>query len=181
MKNIKTTQKNRGGIRQPKWLWRAALAGLVLAVSTGVSYGMTTVFSHFNDASSISGMYFQGWNGSTQPPSAFSWTGSEDATGLAPLGALELQCNFDNAGVDGGVFRINWSGNITGYTALEYDVMIDAASPLDTAGNACDLKVGFNDNVWSEHATDHNISGAGWQHVVVPLSTIGGTESQQSS
>jgi hypothetical protein len=178
MKNIKTTQKNRGGIRQPKWLWRGALAGLVLAVSTGVSYGMTTVFSHFNDASSISGMYFNDWNGSELANgTAFSWTGSEDATGNAPLGALELQCNFGGS-ANGGVFRISWSGNITAYTALEYDVMIDPASPLDTAGNACDLKVGFNDNVWSEHATDHNISGAGWQHVVVPLSTIGGTGSQ---
>lgn len=179
---MKTTHKNKGSIRQPNWFWRAGMAGLVLAASVGVSHAMTLqVFNSFNDASTISGMHFEGWNSSTQPPSAFSWASGPtyDAGSLAGSGSLELQCNFSPS-IQGGVFRLNApSINITGYTALEYDVMVDPASPLDSAGNACDLKVGFSDQGWAGHNTDHNVPGvAGWQHVVIPLSSIGGTGPQ---
>ena len=170
----------RDAVRQPKWLWRAALAGLMLAASTGASYAMTLYWSQFNDATPISGMYFQGWNGSsTAAGTAWSWASGPtyDAAGNAASGSLELQCNFSST-TNGGVFRKTFNGDITGYTDLEYDVLIDPASPLDTAGAACDLKVGYSDQGWSFHATDHPISGTGWQHVDIPLTSLGGTGTQ---
>ena len=176
---MKTTQKNKSGIRQPNWLWRGALAGLILAASTGASYAMTLYWSQFNDSSPLTGMYFQGWNGSSQPPSAFSWASGPtyDAAGNAASGSFKLECNFGGS-ANGGVFRKSFNGDITGYTDLEYDVLIDPASPLDSTGAAMDLKVGFSDQGWSLHNADHTISGTGWQHVDIPLSTIGGTGSQ---
>jgi hypothetical protein len=173
---MKTKQNNTGGRIEPKWLLCAALAGLALAASVSVSRATSLVVDTFD--STIPGVYFQDWNGSeTAYGTSFSWTGSE---GL-PSGAMQLKCNYSPS-TNGGAFRWSYAQDISKYASLEYDVKVDPASPLDQNGNAADFKVGYMDNGWGYHGTDFNVApvatNGGWQHVVIPLSSLGGPGSQ---
>src|SRR5260370_38868956 len=67
----------------------------------------------------------------------------------------------------------------TGYTAVEFDVKVDAASSLDRYGSACAYQVGvFTTSAYNYHANYMNINPVstnnGWAHYKVAASAIGG-------
>src|SRR5664280_2271341 len=167
-------------ISQKYWI-RSGIAGLVLAASLGTASAATLPITSFATAADVSAWYFANWNGST---AAIAWS-TNDAGASASSGSIKLSIDYDNLTKQGGAFRFTHSANIvspTAYTAVEYDVKVDPASPLDRNGHATDLKLGYSDNGWGGHNTDLNISlvttNGGWQHVVVPLSSIGGAGAQ---
>jgi hypothetical protein len=167
-------------ISQKHWI-RSGIAGLALAASLGTASAATLPISSFATSADVSAWYFQNWNGST---AAIAWS-TNDAGGSASSGSIKLSIDYDNLTKNGGAFRLTHSANIvspTAYTAVEYDVKVDPASPQDQFGHATDLKLGYSDNGWGGHNADLNISrvttNGGWQHVVVPISSIGGGGAQ---
>ena len=170
---MKTTRPHRSLL--------AALAALALAASAGTGQAAELMISTFDDSGATAGWYYQNWNGST---AAIGWGAGPDfdAGASAGSGSLKLSIDFDNVGKMGGAFRFTSCQDISTFTALEYDVKVDPASSLDSFGNVADVKVGFMDNGWMFHATDLNIApvaaNEGWQHVVIPLSSISGPGTQ---
>jgi hypothetical protein len=158
-------------------LW--GTAGLILALSAGNSLAtQTLLISSFDTSGTTSGWYFQNWNGST---ATIGWGAgpANDADGNAASGSLQCNTDFGNPSYQGGAYRSpGMSQDISAYTAIEYDIKVDPASPLDAFGNVADVKVGFSDSGWGLHNKDLNIApvstNGGWQHVVIPLSSIGG-------
>ncbi len=175
---MKTSINNRGDLHRPNRFWCATFAGLALAASMGSSQAATLLIDSFDNATQDTGSwYFQNWNGSTAAI-AFS---SNDANGSGSSGSIKLSTDFDPSAKNGGAYRFSTSHDIvspTAYTAIEYDVKVDPASPLDKYGIALDLKLGFSDSGYGLHNTDLNISpvttNGGWQHVVIPISSVSG-------
>ncbi len=156
-------------------LRRTALTGLALAASVGAAQAATDLITSFPNAGSVAGWSQQNWNGSV---GIISWS-ANDAQGSASSGSMELQTDF-NATTNGCAYMLGAGDlNATGYTALEYDVKVDPASPQDQYGTAADFKVGVQTGGgYVFYAADLNISRVttnnGWQHVVVPASSLGG-------
>ena len=144
MKNIKTTQKNRAGIRQPKWLWRAALAGLTLAASVGVSRA-DVIVDQFNNATGAAEVAAwactsQGWG--ITGTAAFS---ANDALSDPNSGSIQFTWNYSPA--DSNVRYTTTApapADLSGATFIEYDLMVDPASGVDNNGNIAAWQYGVN-------------------------------------
>lgn len=158
-----------------------SLASVLAGLSFTLSAPATQVLvSSFDNNTSTNGWYYQNWNNS---PGLFSWaTGpAGDAQGSGSSGSLEMRTLFGGTN-NGGAYRLPVNDlNGSAYTALEYDAKVDPASPLDKYGTASDFKVGvFTTSGYTYHALDYNLAPVstnnGWQHFVVPASSIGGTE-----
>ena len=147
MKNINTTQKNRAGTRQPKWLWRAALAGLTLAASVGVSRANVPI--NLFETSAEVGYSYNNWNGSPIGTESFSANQSTIANPTANPSSGSMQISVVYGGDQHGGTFISIGGpyNLATATGVEFDAMIDSGSPLDNNGNAMEMKVGFNSNI----------------------------------
>lgn len=175
---MKTIQNNKHGLRQSKWPLCAALAGLVLAASVGISSAAEHIVSSFPNASAVTtGWYYQNWNGSAGSMS-FS---TNDANGSASSGSMLMTTTFSPT-LNGGVYRLGIGGyDASAFAALEFDVKVDAASGLDQYGTAADFKVGvFTTSGYTYHANDLNVgivtTNGGWRHLKFPASSLGGVE-----
>jgi hypothetical protein len=159
MKNINTTQKKRAGIRQPVWLWRAALAGLTIAASVGVSRADQTI-NTFDTSSEVSEYSYQNWNGSASGSESFS-ANQSTISGSPTSGSMEIQVVYGGAGQNGGTFvRSGGPWDLSQATGIDFDAMIDPSSPLDNNNNAMEMKVGFNSPSYT--AVADQWIGVGW-------------------
>jgi hypothetical protein len=141
---MKTEQNNKSGIRQPSRLWRASLAGLTLAASISVSHAYQVVLNQFNSAAEVTAFgTLQNWNGSTNGSVSFS---TQDAQANAASGSMKMQIEYSTT-ENGGTFA-SVAAPMPLYaplvTAVEFDIMVDPASPVDPNGNAFYFQIGFN-------------------------------------
>jgi hypothetical protein len=146
-KTIKTTRKNKAGIRQPKWPWYATVAALTLAASVGVS--RANVMINLFDTSAEVGYSYQNWNGSPIGTESFSTSQStiDNPSSNPNSGSLQISVGY-GAGQNGGTFiSIGGPYDLSTATGFEFDAMIDSGSPLDNNLNAMEIKFGFNSNI----------------------------------
>ena len=174
MKNINTTQKNRAGTRQAKWLWRAALAGLTLAASVGISRA-DVIVDQFDNATGAAEcaawVNNPGW-GITAASPTFT---SADAQSSATSGSAEFQWTYTSGGPAGVMWQTAAPAGVdlTTATFVEFDLMVDPASGVDNNGNICAFQGGaggvqtfsFNLGSWGTPFT----KGV-WQHFKLPIS-----------
>jgi hypothetical protein len=162
----------------PSLLSLAAAAVALVALPN--AEGAQVIVTSFDTSASTNGWYYQNWNNSV---GVFSWAAgpAADAGSSANSGSLEMRTVFGGTN-NGGAYRLPVNDlNGSAYTALEYDAKVDPNSPLDKYGGASDFKVGvFTTSAYNYHALDYNLAPVstnnGWQHFVVPASSIGGTE-----
>src|SRR5450432_896485 len=141
---MKTEQNNISRIRQPNRLWRASLAGLTLAASISVSHAYQVILNQFNAAAEVTAFgTLQNWNGSTNGSVSFS---TQDAQTNAASGSMKIQIEY-NPAENGGTY-LSTASPMPLYaplvTAVEFDIMVDQASPVDVNGNAFYFQIGFN-------------------------------------
>ena len=141
---MKIEQNNKIGIRHANRFWRASLAGLTLAASISVSHAYQVVLNQFNSAAEVTAFgTLQNWNGSTNGSVSFS---TQDAQGNAASGSMKMQIEYSSV-ENGGTF-LSTAAPMPVYaplvTAVEFDIMVDPASPVDPNGNAFYFQIGFN-------------------------------------
>jgi hypothetical protein len=157
----------------------------VLALLAAVGAGRANVvIGTFNSAADVSVYSFQGWNGSSDGVAAFS---TNAPTGGLSSGSMQLQLTFDNPGEQGGSFLSSAASvDVSEATNLEFDVMVDPASPVDPNGNVFYFQIGFNspsyDNInpfWLG-SYGKNFTPGVWQHIeiAIPPGSLGSSESQ---
>jgi len=146
---MKTTKTNRDAVRQSKWLQCAALAGLALVASGGVSHA-NLIVNAFDTSAEVSAYGYQNWNGSATGTESFSANQSTIAnlTSTPGSGSMQISVVYGGAGQNGGTF-VSSGGpyDLSQATGIEFDAMIDPSSPLDNLGNAMEIKLGFNSNI----------------------------------
>ena len=168
-------------MKTARFLRLTSIAAMSTAILASPSIqGAQVVVNSFDANSSTNGWYYQNWNNSA---GVFSWAAgpAADAGDSAGSGSLQMRTVFGGTN-NGGAYRLPVNDlNGSAYTALEYDAKVDPASPLDKYGAASDFKVGvFTTSAYTYHALDYNLAPVstnnGWQHFVVPATSIGGTE-----
>jgi PKD repeat protein len=100
------------------------------------------VFNQFDSSSEVSGWTYHNWSGS---PGSISWsTNNAPGTGSAGSGSMEMQITFDSASEWGCAFISSAPAvDLSGATFVEFDLMVDPASPLDPDGNVFYFQLGF--------------------------------------
>jgi hypothetical protein len=132
---------------------RFGIAGLALAASIGVSHAYEVIVNPFNSAAEVTpagtrGFVYNNWNGS---PGTVTFDSTKDANGNGASGSMKMQITYHNeAGVatNLGCSFISVAApmplRLPNVTAVEFDLMVDPASPLDANGNAFYFQIGFN-------------------------------------
>jgi hypothetical protein len=157
----------------------------VLALLAAAGLGRANVvIGTFNSSADVSVYNFQGWNGSSGGVAAFS---TNAPSGGLSSGSMQLQLMFDNPGQQGGSFVSSAAAvDVSEATNLEFDIMVDPASPVDPNGNVFYFQIGFNspsyDNInpfWLGPYGKSFTPGV-WQHIkiTVPAGSLGTSESQ---
>jgi hypothetical protein len=162
------------------------LCGTVtMMLMTAVSMSRANVvINTFDSAAEVSAYSFFGWNGSPGGPPVFS---TNDASGSATSGSIQLSLTFLNPGEQGGSFV---SGappvDVSTATNIEFDLMVDPASPLDPNGNVCYFQFGFNSpsyvniNPFWLGPSGKPFTPGVWQHFKIAITpgALGTSESQ---
>jgi hypothetical protein len=142
----KNANDNATGIQQANMKWHslfwAALAGGMFVVSSGVGRADTT-FNQFDSPSEVAGWSYVNFNGS---PGSISWsTNNAPGTGGTGSGSMEMQITYDSVNEYGCAFISSTPAvDFSGATFVEFDLMVDPASPLDPYGNVFFFQLGFN-------------------------------------
>jgi hypothetical protein len=166
------------------WL-KASLACLISAASVGNAPAqIVAVVDSFPDAASVDIFGYQDWNGSTN--GALSWAAGPtyDANGSASSGSMKLEVGLTTTNNGGAFLDYFASTDYSMYANLEFDIKVDPASWLDKYGAAIELKPGVQTtSAYNYNAADMNIypvtTNNGWQHIILPKSTIGGPQWNQ--
>jgi hypothetical protein len=186
---MKTKQNNKSGICQPKWLWRAALAGLTLAASVSMANAATIVINTFDSSAETANYGIAYGNANTfsdVPALSFS---TDDANGSPSSGSLQFVEEYGQ-GAAQGAYAYYFATPLTGIgqiTNLEFDLKVDPASALDTFGNAAYFQLAFDaqgyvyTQLFAGNVTT-NFANNGWQHFSVyngglPLTQLGAASS----
>jgi hypothetical protein len=148
----------------------SVLAGLMLAASIGVSRAAQVVVNQFNSAAEVSAFGYNNWNGS---PGTVSFS-TNDAQGNAGSGSMEMQITY-NASSENGASFVSSAAPMPLYlplvTAVEFDIMVDPASPVDANGNAFYFQMGFNSPAFQKVTEfwlgpyGQNFTKGVWMHV----------------
>src|SRR5665213_925364 len=160
---------------------------LALIVSIGVSRA-NVVIGTFNSASDVSAYSFGGWNGSTYGIATFSTNAPDytNANGVTSSGSMQLQLTFQNPSQQGGAFVSSAPAvDVSEATYVEFDLMVDPASPVDPNGNVCYFQLVFNspsfvnmEQFWLGPSGAAFTPGV-WQHfkLAIPAGKLGTSES----
>src|SRR5450432_2631761 len=136
---MKTNQNLKSGIREPKRLWHAALAGLALTAAIVTAQAQPTYLNTFNTSSSP----FRFDYGATTPAAnhavTFAPGPTYDAGGSAASGSAKLAWTFNYVadGAGGATFTADIvfpATNVVGYT-LSFDIMVDPSSTPGLLGD----------------------------------------------
>ena len=125
------------------------------------------VLNRFDTPAEVSGYAYSAWNGS---PGTFSWS-TNDAGGSVPTsGSMEMQITYGPGENGGAIYSTAPAVDVSKATALEFDLMVDPASPVDPNGNAFYFQIGFNSpsynkigNFWLG-PSGNNFTPGVWQH-----------------
>ncbi|MGO8697929.1 MAG: hypothetical protein ACLQVY_09460 [Limisphaerales bacterium] len=156
--------------------WRhSGLACLILTASFGISQATELSFDPFNNAAQVSSFAYQNWNGTVAATNIWA---ADDSQGLPNSGSMKIVLGLSKTTMGGAFVDSITSADYSQYTALEFDIKVDAASGADQYGAALELKPGVGTAASGYNAADMNIypvmTNDGWQHVVIPAATIGG-------
>ncbi len=158
-------------------------AGLVLAASTGVSSATEIILNQFNSAAEVSAFAYNNWNGS---PGNVTFDATKDANGNPASGSMKMQITYQAGGSNGCAFISSAAPmpvRLANVSAVEFDLMVDAASPLDKNGNAFYFQIGFNSPSFSKYSEfwlgpwGQNFTPGVWKHFSnsVPVGTFSST------
>ena len=153
-----------------KWL-PAVITGLALAASTSLALASDISYTFDSD---VQGWYAADGHGSV------TW-GSTNGRG----GGGCLVCTMVSDGTTGDAEidpRVDVAYDTLGYFSVEYDLMVDAASGVDTAGNYGNLQMVDWNAAWNWHSEWYGSLGAPggafsgtWKHIVQPFTATYGS------
>ena len=152
-----------------KNLYRIALC--VLACSGSLALAQDYVVNTFD--ANINGV-FNWWGNGLQ---TYSWS-TKDARNSSSSGSLQVVAPFTGSG-DQFVCTcpLPAAQDISGYTALEFDLYWDTSSPTRADGSYAYLETGLKTPSWSQDwLAGHDVpaaNGGNWVHVTIPISASG--------
>ena len=148
---------------------------MIFAAGFGISQAAELSFDPFNDVAQVMLFGYQNWNGT---PAATNIWAPDDSQGLPNSGSMKIVLGLSKTTMGGAFIDSIASIDYSQYTALEFDIKVDAASGVDQYGAALELKPGVGTAASGYNAADMNIypvtTNDGWQHVIIPATTIGG-------
>jgi len=152
-----------------KNLYRIALC--VLACSGSLALAQDYVVNTFD--ANINGV-FNWWGNGLQ---TYSWS-TKDARNSSSSGSLQVVAPFNGSG-DQFICTcpLPAAQDISGYTALEFDLYWDTSSPTRADGSYAYLETGLKTPSWSQDwLAGHDVpaaNGGNWVHVTIPISASG--------
>ena len=154
-----------------KTLYRIALC--VLACSGSLALAQDYVVNTFDTSDSVTAV-FNWWGNGLQ---TYSWS-NKDARNSSSSGSLQVVAPFTGSG-DQFVCTcpLPAAQDISGYTALEFDLYWDPSSPTRGDGSYAYLETGLKTPSWGQDGlAGYNVlasNGGQWVHVTIPISASG--------
>jgi len=153
---------------------KLGLTATALFASVGIGWAQNVTIDTFDTAAAVSNYSYANWNGSPTGTEAFS-ANQSTISGSPSSGSMQISVVYGGAGQNGGTFvRSGSTVDLSRANGIEFDVMIDAASPLDNNGNAMEIKMGFNSPSYNA-PVDQWIGAWGgtpvgtWKHYSIPF------------